>query len=288
MSLFSKKKQKNRYSESLSVSQSRKLKTVNKQKEVRKAKLNKGSLLGFISAATVVTVCVMFFVTVAVSLIFLYRWSTSSDYFALQEIDVHGLNNLSYIEVLNQAEIQNGMNSLALSLDALEARVSQHPWVKSASVKRALPDGIVIKIKEKEPSYWTLKDGHMHYTDRNGNIIAAVDSNKFLALPILEIAPDSKHITKYLESNISKISQVLALLPKDFRNPALYRMTQAKGVEVHFEGKPLRLLFGFEDIDGNIKRMNLVINDLKNRGELTGAKEIRAHNNKVWVMMGNG
>lgn len=282
MNLFSKNKPRNRYSDSKIIS------ARPKPKLTRKRRINSDSLLGFVSAATAVTVCVVFFVTVAVGLIFMYRWSTSSEYFGLQEIDVHGINNLSYTEVLNQAEIQTGMNNLALSLDVLEAKLLQNPWVTKVSVKRSLPDGLIINIKEREPLYWILKDGRMYYADSKGKLIAKVVSNKFLALPILEIGSDSKNLTKNLDYNISQISHVLTILPNEFHNPALYRLTEAKGLEVYFENNSLRLLFGFEDVAGNIKRMNLVLADLEKRGELTVAKEIRAHNGKVWVVMGKG
>ena len=284
---FGKKKGRNRYSERKSVSlTAQPIRTVNRGNARNAAGSGRGvqSLLGFFSAATLVTVCVVLFLVVAVGLIFVYRWSTSSDYFALRDIDVHGLNNLSYTEVLNQAEVQTGLNSLALSLDNVENRLLKNPWVAEVSVKRSLPDGLVIKIKEREPSYWTLKDGHMHYADKNGLLIAEVNSSKFLALPILEVAPDSVNIAKNLESTIPKLTDALAALPADYPTPALYRLTQARGMEVHFENKPLRLLFGFENIEENIRHMGLVLGDLKNRGELAAAREIRAHNGKVWVV----
>lgn len=279
MSLFNKKKPKNRYSERRSVSFSREV------RPARKARLKPGSLLGLFSAATVATICLVLFVAVAAGLIFVYRWSTTSSYFALKEIDVTGINNLSYTEVLNQADIQTGMNSLALSLDTLEAKLLQIPWVAGVSVKRSLPDGITITIKEREPYYWTLKDGHMYYADRGGNVIAQVNSDKFLALPILEVAPDSAGALKTLDSAIAQVQQVINILPEELHNPALYRISQARGMEVHFEGSQLKLLFGLEDMKGNIERMTLVLNDLKKRGELASAKEIRAHNGKVWVVI---
>lgn len=286
MSLFSRKKPKNRYSERKTVSISWELRPARTIRPVNgKSRFSFGSLLGWFSAATVVSICAVVFIAVAVGLIFVYRWSTTSNYFALQEIDVAGLNNLSYTEVLEQAELQSGMNSLALSLDEVETKLIQNPWIKEVSVKRSLPDGLTISIKEREPSYWTLKEGHMHYADQSGKVIAQVNSNKFLALPILEIAPDSIFATKALEYTVNKVHQVLMTLPEEFHNPALYKLSQARGMEIHFENKSLRLLFGFEDIDGNIKRMTLVLNDLKKRGELGYAKEIRAHNGKVWVVI---
>lgn len=145
MSLFNKKKPKNKYSERRAVSFSREV------RPARKVKFKPGALLGLFSAATIATICLVLFVTVAAGLIFVYRWSTTSSYFALKEIDVTGINNLSYTEVMNQADIKNGMNSLALSLDVLEAKLLQNPWVAGVSVKRSLPDGITITIKEREP-----------------------------------------------------------------------------------------------------------------------------------------
>ncbi len=236
------------------------------------------------SVASMVTVCAILFVAVAISLIFVYRYFTTSEYFALKNIDVSGTNNLTYTEVLAESGIESGINCLAISIDDIEGRLIKNPWVEEISVKRSLPDGLVIKIKEREAKFWTLQNGTMHYTDRVGDIIGPLETDKFLALPLLEIASDSAHVASEIEPTLHSLEAVINALPEDFRQPSLYKITQARGVEVYIEGKRLRLSLGLEDIEGNVKRVALVLDDLIQRGELNQVGEVRAHGNKVWVI----
>ncbi len=236
------------------------------------------------SVASMVTVCAILFVAVAISLIFVYRYFTTSEYFALKNIDVSGTNNLTYTEVLAESGIESGINCLAISIDDIEGRLIKNPWVEEISVKRSLPDGLVIKIKEREAKFWTLQNGTMHYTDRVGDIIGPLETDKFLALPLLEIAGDSAHVASEIEPTLHSLEAVINALPEDFRQPSLYKITQARGVEVYIEGKRLRLSLGLEDIEGNVKRVALVLDDLIQRGELNQVGEVRAHGNKVWVI----
>ena len=291
--LFGKKKPKNRYSERKSISLSRENgagKRSNRsmrysRREWKRPRISLKSFMGFFSAATILTVCAAAFIAVAIGLIFVYRWATNSDYFALRNIEVRGINNLSYTEVLAQADVQTGQNSLDLSLDVIEAKLLSNPWVNEVSVKRELPDSLIITIMEHEPSYWTLNNGHMFYADRDGKLIAEVNSNKFLALPILEIDRNSGNLAGQLDITAEKMASMIASLPSEYQTPALYRLSRAAGIEVHFEGKNLSLLLGLENIDQNIKYMQLVLNDLKMRNELDRTKEVRAHDGKVWVVV---
>ena len=286
-----KKKAKNRYSERKSVSLTHEKGRTNRtlRRTVREGRrLGLKSLSGFFCVATALTVCALGFILVAMGFIFTYRWATSSDYFALRNIEVNGINNLSYTEVLKQAEVQTGQNSLDLSLDVLEAKLLSSPWINAVSVKRALPDGLVIAIKEHEPRYWVLHNGRMYYADRNAALIAEVNSNKFLALPVLEIERNSEGLIRELQTSMDKLGGVIANLPPDYQAPALYRLSRAEGMEVQFEGKKLSLLLGLENIDENINHMVMVLNDLKARNELSNAREVRAHDGKVWVVNRDG
>lgn len=273
---------RNKYSERNNVSFSQ-----SSKRPKKKTKFNLQSLFSVFSVATVLTTCALLFVCVAVSLIFVYRYATSSDYFAIQNIEVSGNNQLSYSEVITLSGISTGTNSLAMSLDDVEDNLTKCPWVEEVSVKRSLPDGLQINIKEREAKFWCLQNGIMHYTDGEGNIIVPIETNKFVSLPLLEMGNDSKHIASGLEVMLSSLENVRTNLPADYRTPSLYKISQAKGIEVHIDGKQLLLSFGLEDIEGNAKRASLVIKDLIRRGELAQAKEVRAHGNKVWVITDN-
>lgn len=254
------------------------------KKPSKVSKINFKSILSVFSLATVVLICATIFICIAVSLIFLYRYVTTSDYFALKNIDVAGDNNLSYSEVIDRAEVHVGLNSLAVSIDEIEQRLLKDPWIKDVSVKRSLPDGLEISITERAPRFWSLHNGTMYYTEEDGQRIAPVEASHFVSLPVLEIAKDSEYFAPQLAVVLQSLERGAGDLPKDFLKPALLRLSQARGLEIFIEKSKLRLSLGLDDVEGNAKRTAKVLRDLEQRGELEIAREIRAHGGKVWVI----
>jgi cell division protein FtsQ len=49
------------------------------------------------------------------------------------------------------------------------------------------------------------------------------------------------------------------------------------------EDKNLRLVFGLDDMDADLRRLSLVFADLGRRGELEGMRDMRAEGPNVWV-----
>ncbi len=76
---------------------------------------------------------------------------TQSDYFRAKYLFVAGTQRLSADQLLRQADIRHGSNILAINLFVARNRLLNHPWIAEASVKREIPNGIRISIKEHTP-----------------------------------------------------------------------------------------------------------------------------------------
>lgn len=53
------------------------------------------------------------------------------------------------------------MNTLALSISEVEELIAASPWVEEVSVKRVLPDRLVVGIKERTPAFSALRRHHV-------------------------------------------------------------------------------------------------------------------------------
>ena len=109
--------------------------------------------------------------------------------------------------VLQYGGINEGDNSLSVSIAEIERNLHDTPWVEEVSVKKVLPDRFVIKLKERLPSFWIQKDGTLLLCQWKGEIIAPVESRNFLSLPTLTIEPGGEESSIYLSK-----------LLKDLRN----------------------------------------------------------------------
>src|SRR5207249_1125961 len=71
------------------------------------------------------------------------------------------------------AERSRGRNIFTEDLGRLEADLEKVRWVKSATVKRVLPDRILCAIEEYEPRGLALLRGRVQLIDENGTAIDA-------------------------------------------------------------------------------------------------------------------
>ena len=212
----------------------------------------------------------------------LHRLATTSEFFAIKRVEIRGTTHFSREEVLKAANLQSGVNSLTVNIADVEQGLRDNPWVLSVAVKRRLPDAFEIRIRERIPAFWMLKDGVLYYADNRGQIIAPVNVGNFLSLPTLEILPGGEELLPQMDE-LSRAFQA-AHLPVNMASVSLFRVSAAKGFEVFIENRNLVLCIAAEDWDANLRRLSLVLSDLARRGELKTAREVWAADGNVWVV----
>src|SRR3954470_24004598 len=77
-----------------------------------------------------------------------FLWAQQSDRFGLEHVNVRGANRASDSELLKLTGLQLGQNLLQLDVAAVEHAFASHPWVKSAHVKRRLPNTLDVALVE--------------------------------------------------------------------------------------------------------------------------------------------
>ncbi len=96
----------------------------------------------------ILTVAVISLISLAS--IFIHDFLTQSDYFNVREISISGIQQATEDEIISLANLKKGENIFELNLFAIEKKIVSHPWVKSARIKRDLPDKLVISIIEQQ------------------------------------------------------------------------------------------------------------------------------------------
>ena len=217
-----------------------------------------------------------------VGLLYGYRYLTNSSYFSVKTLEVVGNFRLTSREVLDMAGLHAGMNALSISIDDIERAVVQNPWVKSVAVKRQLPDGVTIRVVEKEPRFWVRREGSLYYADALGRPIIAVSPGRFASFPTLEIEPGAEEMTVRLPELLGSLAK--AKLPVNSAAISLVRLSHGKGVEVFLENSSLVLSIGHEEWRENLARLAATLADLGRRKELASVREVRVHGSRVWVI----
>jgi len=90
-----------------------------------------------------------------------YRFVTTSDRYAIEEIQVHGVERLSPDAVRAALPVTVGDNVFTANLDGIAAQLRAHPWIATAEAHRILPHTLVIDVREYEPvAIVSLRDGN--------------------------------------------------------------------------------------------------------------------------------
>jgi cell division protein FtsQ len=78
-------------------------------------------------------------------------WVINSPVFRLRDLRVEGARHLSAADVRRLAGLTSGTNVVWTSGPRVAARLERDPWVRSATVEKRLPAGMVVTIVERTP-----------------------------------------------------------------------------------------------------------------------------------------
>lgn len=219
---------------------------------------------------------------VCVGMLRLYHIATTSPFFMTRHIEVTGNERLTREMVLEMTGLELGKNSLAVNLSAVERTLLGSPWVEEVSVQRLLPDGFVLHIRERKPSFWVRKEGILWYADMQGTIIAPVERTGFLSLPTLSVEAGVDDVLPHLEEFLQDVRA--GRLPVEFGDISGITLSPGRGMELYLEDRDMRLSVAVDDWRGNLERLLTTLGDLARRNELGTVREVRASDGSVWVI----
>jgi len=107
-------------------------------------------------------------------------------YFALHELVVQRRGHVTEEAIRRATGLTPGMSIWDVDAQAIQARVEQLPWVRTARVRRELPDRVVIRVREYRPlAIVRVEDADrpLYYVAADGRIFAPVDGNDGRDLP---------------------------------------------------------------------------------------------------------
>jgi cell division protein FtsQ len=83
--------------------------------------------------------------------VFVYDVITQCDYFSTKVLKIEGGQRLSRNQIIEAARVKKGMNILDVNLAMVRKRLLAQPWIADAEIRREIPDGLYIKVKEHTP-----------------------------------------------------------------------------------------------------------------------------------------
>ena len=138
-----------------------------------------------------------------------YNFLISTPRFQIQNVTFRGNHVINNSQILEWLGPVIGENLIAIDLVGLSKRLSDHPWVKTASIQRIFPQGLEFELTERVP-YARVKKDQIYLMDNSGFILSP-EKPGYGHLPLI-ILHDSK------EKDVSNEELLNSLKTMDYFN----------------------------------------------------------------------
>lgn len=102
-------------------------------------------------------------------------------FFPVRSIEVIGNRHLSDREISRMSKLREGISIFSVSSSSVVKRLERSPWIKNVTLRKEMPDKILIRIKEAVPSALMNKGGVYYLVRSDGEILEKQeDGEKFL------------------------------------------------------------------------------------------------------------
>jgi len=106
-------------------------------------------------------------------------------FFPVKQIEVVGNRHLSDNEIANLSELKKGRSMLSVRSREVADRLMRSPWIKDVSLRKELPNRIIIRIREAVPTaLFRRKDG-LYLTDEGGDFLERISTEERF-LPVIK------------------------------------------------------------------------------------------------------
>ena len=126
----------------------------------------------------------------------------STPRFQIQNVSFKGNNILSDAQILEWLGSVKGKNLIAIDLVKLSQRLSENPWIQSASIRRNFPQGLEFKLTERVP-YARIKKEQIYLVDSFG-VTLSPEKPEYRHLPIIIMQDEhqSKEENSFLKGKL--------------------------------------------------------------------------------------
>ena len=171
-----------------------------------------------------------------------YNFLISTPRFQIQDVTFRGNHVINNSQILEWLGPVIGENLIAIDLVGLSKRLSDHPWVKTASIQRIFPQGLEFELTERVP-YARVKKDQIYLMDNSGFILSP-EKPGYGHLPLI-ILHDSK------EKDVSNEELLNSLKTMDYFNQLSFFKNNP--LEVAKLVGPSRVLFNSRNQDFKIQ-----------------------------------
>ena len=153
--------------------------------------------------------------------------------FTLHQVSVSGLRFTADTAVFEALDLPSARTLLAFDSRSARARIEALPWVAQARIDRIFPDGLAVRVVERQP-FAVWRSGTRHYViDRHGRRLAVVAADAMPGLPRIA-GPGAEIAAVRLFARLARHPDLLQRLQlAERRGEQSWTLHLARGVTLH-------------------------------------------------------
>jgi len=199
-------------------------------------------------------------------------WVASSPIFRLSEVQIGGTSRVTTEEVATALAPLRGRHLLRLSLVDVEGRLSRNPWIAGATIRKELPDRVVVEVHERQPAALLRLDDDLYYVDAGGFVIVPYDPSGPVDLVLLSIAPGAP-------MNVGKALEVAAALgravPEWGAGLSEIEILGLEDFRLHTASLPYPVLVSADRVEEQVRKLQKILPQIENRYAGVKAVDLR-------------
>jgi cell division protein FtsQ len=187
---------------------------------------------------------------------------------SLSRVEVVGAQRVSPDEVRQLAALAPGVNLLRLDLARAGRALEEHPWIRSATVKRQWPHQVLIAIEERRPGAAVDLGGRLYLADDRGEVFKRAAPQDGLDLPFLSGLSRARFISDRAavqQQILTSLTLLSDLAPADLRGASEVHWDEDLGVTLYLGPDAVAVHLGESDFEGKLERYARARSELDRR-----------------------
>tara|TARA_Y100001960_G_scaffold33249_1_gene29638 strand:- start:71 stop:925 length:855 start_codon:yes stop_codon:yes gene_type:complete len=210
-----------------------------------------------------------------------YKFAISTPRLQVQNISFQGNHVLSNSQIVEWLGPIKGKNLLTLDLAGLNQRLSEHPWVQTASTQRVFPQGINFELTERVP-YARIKKDQIYLMDNFG-VILSPEKPKYQHLPLIILQKNKEK--GLLNGKVLQSLKTMHYINKLslFKNNPIETAELVGHSRVLFitRNKGLKIQMSMDDLNEGFKNFMIVLDSLEGENLKTKMIDLSFKNQAV-------
>jgi len=109
----------------------------------------------------------------------------NSGLFTLKKVLIYGNRHLGHIDVVELMRLESKENLLTMDMETLYERLHSSAWLRSVSMRKELPDTLVIRLEESSPVALLQSGDGLFIVDSEGLLLERVSEAPVYFLPVI-------------------------------------------------------------------------------------------------------